>query len=134
MNPPSNEEPLDFLPDETEGKIDEQPYRHLRLFVAGVLIVGFIFRFQNWPYGWYILLFGLLGWVIWNILLLARFKTLRTSERFYTFGRLAMAAAVFVGIFHGSLLTFIVFGVAGLLFISGMLASEFGMRKNTGEE
>ncbi len=67
------------------------------------------FQVSESLHGWYILLFGLLGWVIWNILLLARFKTLRTSERFYTFGRLAMAAAVFVGIFMAACSPFIVF-------------------------
>lgn len=134
MNQRSNDDPLDFLPDGPEEKDDEQPYKQLRLLVSGVLIVGFIFRFQHWPHGNYVLLLGLTGWVLWNALLLARFKALRYSERFYTFGRLAMAGAVFIGMFHGSLLTFIAFGLTALLFILGMLASEFKPPKNAGEE
>jgi hypothetical protein len=134
VNQRSNDDPLDFLPGGPEDKNEEQPYKQLRLLVSGVLIVGFVFRVQHWPYGAQILVLGLLGWVAWNILLLARFKTLRYSERFYTFGRLAMAGAVTIGLFQGSLLTFIAFGVAALLFIAGMLASEFRSTDNAGEE
>lgn len=134
MNQRTNDDPLDFLPEGPEEKNEEQPYKQLRLLVSGVLIVGFIFRFQHWPYGGHILVLGLLGWVVWNILLLLRFKTLRYSERFYTFGRLAMAGAVTIGLFYGSLLTFIAFGVAALMFIAGMLASEIKPPKNAGEE
>lgn len=124
MNQTSNDDPLDFSPDEAAKDLNEQPFKHLRLAVAAILVVGFLFRFQHWPYGSYILLLGLTGWVLWNALLLTRFRALGLAERWYTFGRLTMAFAVVVGLFFGSTLTFFVFGLAALLFILGMAASE----------
>jgi len=124
VNQTSNDDPLDFSPDEVAKDRNEQPFKQLRLVVAALLILGFLFRFQHWPHGNYILLLGLTGWLLWNVLLLTRFKTLGFAERWYTFGRLAMAFAVVVGLFFGSTLTYIVFGLAALLFVLGMAASE----------
>lgn len=130
MSRATNQQPLDYPDDEGKKVPESDPYKWLRFVVALFLCVGLVFRIQHWPYGGYLLQAGIWGWIFWNVLLLFRFRRLSVSERFYTFGRLALAGGVGTGWPFALPLV----ALAALLFVIGIGSAWFGGRRNASKE
>lgn len=111
-------EPLD-LPDRPKSTQD----RFFALRVAGtaLLIIGLLFRFMHWPYGYQILLAGLIVWSVWNVLFMFLSPRQKSFEYAYSIGRLALAGALFVQIFLQTSSGIYFFGLAAMSFVVGVV-------------
>lgn len=116
MNEPN--EPLDF-PDRPQSNKDR--YFALRAVGTGLLIVGLLFRFMHWPYGYQILLAGLIVWSFWNLLFMFTPPRRKGFEYAYSVGRLSLAAALFAQIFLDSASGLYFFGLAATSFVVGVV-------------
>lgn len=119
----STNEPIDLPPRKNDPRRD--PLFWMRLAGTALLVVGLLFRIQGWPMGSTLLLAGLVVWSLWNILFLLTVRDLRAWEILYTIGRLLLAVALFLQLYILSFYSLFVFGVAALVFLSGVIASYF---------
>ncbi len=111
-------EPLD-LPERPEPNKDR--FFALRALGTALLIIGLLFRMMHWPYGYQVLLAGLLVWSLWNVLFIFMPPRRKGFEYAYSVGRLALAGALFAQIFLNSASGMYLFGLAAMSFVVGVV-------------